>query len=479
METPAPLRTPAAPAAPPPRRDAGADSARWPAVLRLVLLAGCVLVPCVFATRVDEVFVIPKLTALWVLLCACLGVVAVGAAFESRSAWPSVRPGPADAAAAAFAGLNVIAWALSTDRAQSLLGETYQRQGLLTLLMYVAFFAVARFAVTDARGLRWLAAATAAGATLVAAYGLVQRASLDPVWEGYLPAGRVFSSIGEPNALAAYLVLAIPVTASLLAGRPAVRAAAGVALALMVPALLLTFSRSGYLGLLVSLPVLALGVLGPPVPWRRVAAAAAVVLAAVAVTVAAVPPARGVVSDAWTRAASSGDVDGDPSIRFRLDAWEVALHVAADNPLHGTGQETFPDVFPEYGHRVLPPERAAVLDRFRVESPHDVYLATAAGAGVPALLAYLAVVAAVATGLARAATATTDRRLRLLIAGILAGMAGHLVTDAFMSADLTTTWLFWVLMGAGLWTCTGARGVNLGRRPVEPRPRSADADIER
>ena len=39
---------------------------------------------------------------------------------------------------------------------------------------------------------------------------------------------------------------------------------------------------------------------------------------------------------------------------------------------------------------------------------------------------------------------------------MLAAVAGHLVTDAFMTADVTGTWLFWVLMGAGLGVAAGA-----------------------
>ena len=37
---------------------------------------------------------------------------------------------------------------------------------------------------------------------------------------------------------------------------------------------------------------------------------------------------------------------------------------------------------------------------------------------------------------------------------ILAALAGHLVTDAFMTADLVTSWLQWTLMGAGLAVAT-------------------------
>ena len=131
---------------------------------------------------------------------------------------------PVDVAVAFFVVLNVAAWSFSTDRRQSLYGERLQSQGLLTVLLYVGFFYVARLSLTGGRRLRQLAFAITIGATLVAGYALVQKAGFDPIWRGHLPMGRVFSSIGQLNALAAYLVLAIPIPASLLVAGKVVQA---------------------------------------------------------------------------------------------------------------------------------------------------------------------------------------------------------------------------------------------------------------
>ena len=347
-----------------------------------------------------------------------------------------------DAAVVAFVALNVAAWAFSTDRAQSLYGERLQYQGLLTLLLYVSFFYVARLAITNGRRLRLLFCAVAIGATLVSGYALVQKAGLDPIWEGYLPGGRVFSSIGQANALAAYLVLAIPVSAALLfGGRTSARAAVVLAIAAMIAALVLTRSRGGLLGFLAALPVLAVGwrpLLGAPTRRLRYALAAALVAGTLIVAIGAS------VSGELSRISSD-----DSSLRFHLDAWRVAAQVAAEHPVLGTGQETFPDVFPRYSHAVLPPERATALDAFRVESPHNVYLTIAYGSGIPALIAYIGIIAGFFVAAVRAARQAA-REIRLALVAMLAAAAGHLVTGAFMTADVTSAWLFWVLMGAAL-----------------------------
>ena len=190
---------------------------------------------------------------------------------------------------------------------------------------------------------------------------------------------------------------------------------------------------------------------------RRASRSASAALLCVGVAaVALVQPVRAAMAESWRRVASGTGSGADASPRFHLDAWHVAVRIAADHPVLGTGQETFPDVFPRYSHAVLPPDRAAALDVYRVESPHNVYLAIAAGAGFPALLAYLGVVAAFVVAVARAARRASDRWLSCAFVAILAAVAGHLVTDAFMTADVTGTWLFWVLMGAGLGVAAGA-----------------------
>jgi O-antigen ligase len=405
-----------------------------------VVLATCVVVPCVFWTRIDAVFVVPKLAVLWAALAIGLVLVGVGVVAKGRLPGEARWVPLVDVPVAVFVALSVAAWAFSTDREQSLFGERLQHQGLLTLLLYVGFFCLARVSITDERRLRLLSWAVAVGATLVAGYALVQKAGLDPIWDGFLPGGRVFSSIGQANALAAYLVLAITLSVPLVAGvSTAVRAVVLVAIAAMTAALVLTQSRGGFLGSLAATVVFAIvSLLTFSAPTRRLRYAVAAALAGVVVALAVAAAAAGGVD----RLTSS-----DSSIRFHLDAWRVAAQIAVEHPVLGTGPETFPDVFPEYSHDVLPADRANALDAFRVESPHDVYLGVAAGSGIPALVAYLAVIAGFFVVVVRGVRGAT-RDLRLALVAALAAVAGHLVTDAFMSADVTSTWLFWVVTGA-------------------------------
>ena len=106
----------------------------------------------------------------------------------------------------------------------------------------------------------------------------------------------------------------------------------------------------------------------------------------------------------------------------------------------------------------LPARSRRQLAKHRVESPHNVYLAIAAGSGFPALVFYLALLALIARSVLREARRNRERPTRVLLVMLLAALAGHLVTDAFMTADLVTSWLQWTLMGAGLAAATHPRG---------------------
>ena len=133
---------------------------------------------------------------------------------------------------------------------------------------------------------------------------------------------------------------------------------------------------------------------------------------------------------------------------MHLDQWTVGAAIVADHPLLGTGQDTYVLMFEDYRDDVLPADRAVLLSFFRPESPHNVYLAIAAGAGVPALFAYLAVVGAAAARATRATRSAADPRATVFAAACLAAVAGHLVTDMFLTAETSGSVSFWIVLGA-------------------------------
>jgi O-antigen ligase len=363
---------------------------------------------------------------------------------------------------AVFLVMNIVAYVVSVEPRTSLLGEPLQQVGLTTMIALAVAYAVARISVkVTARLVAFLSVAAIAG-TAVALYGVVQLAGLDPVWSG-LPRGRVFSSIGQPNWLAALLVMTVPITIAVAAtaNRSVVRYAGFVAVLLQLTVLLATRSRSGYLGLAAIAVIGMVILLRHPRRTRRtprqlaaVGVVAALLAASPIIGLGRITPEVAPTSLAQ-RAMSVFDVGGFDAQRY-IALWKVGAAIAADHPFTGTGQDTYAIMFPQYRDEVLDGTFADHFTAFRPESPHNAYLAIASGTGIPTLLAYVGViVSSLAVILPRAGTMG---RTRVLLIAIVAAMV------------LTGSWLFWALMGMGLTIAARQEDEQLAQTDEPGRP---------
>jgi O-antigen ligase len=399
----------------------------------------------VFTTALSDAFALPKTATMLVLTVLLLpGLLLLGL---RRGALSVGGWSVATIVLAVYLILTVAATVHSADSIQSLIGERLQYQGLLATLAYVVAFVAARAVLVSEERIRALALAVVVAATIASLYGLVQQVRLDPIWH-VLDRGRIFSTLGQANALAAYLVLALPLAVAVgLASNGRVRRLALLAAAVLIAiAIAFTLSRGGYLGALV-----AMGALGAflvrrsmltPRRARLVAACAVIVVGMVSL----VPPVTASFNQVVQRASKTIDL-AEGSASSHLDLWAVGIRMATDYPVLGMGPEMYPVLFPQYRNRVLSPARAAVMARFRPESPHNVPIAIAAGAGLPALLAYLAIVMSALVAGWRRLRIGQSLTERLLIAALLAAALGHLTTDLFMTGEVAGSWTFWILLG--------------------------------
>ena len=224
--------------------------------LGALILASCLIVPLLFTLAQRDAFALIKVTVLQIV--AVVGILLLGV----RRFWwgdrTRVSAPVTNIAMFVLVALNLTACILSMHPLRSLTGEELQHQGFLSLLVYVSFFYISHIALVDERRTVGLFSSIALGGTLVAVYALIQAARLDPIWP-YPAFGRTFSTIGQPNGLAAYLVVVAPVTAALLPRMQTTTARALVVLGagLMGAAVLSTKSRGGYLGFVASSLTLA------------------------------------------------------------------------------------------------------------------------------------------------------------------------------------------------------------------------------
>ena len=425
---------------------AGGDLGR---AIASLLAVGCVLLPLVFTIASADVFTLPKTVALWAVAVVAAVLVAFAVVRDGRLR----RVDPLTIAVLAFAGLTVLATILSIDPGQSLAGERLTYQGLLSTLAYVVLFVAARRSITSMPRVQGVALGLLASATVVATYAIAQSLSLDPIWTT-LYKDRPFSTMGQASALASVLGMATLLSLSLVVGRPRrVQAIVVAAATLSAIGLALTLSRGGYLGIVAGVVVAGLVLAAGrrrSVPWTRVSRAAIPVVGAVLVLGAVVlvwRPANAFAGQIAQRAFSIPAVT-ETSNRSHLDMWEVGIRIAAEHPIIGTGPDTYVLLFGDYRDRVLTPERAAVMARFRPESAHNVYISTAAGAGIPALIAYVAIIGLALAAGVRAARRDVSLAARLTLAGLMGAVAVHLVTDSFMTAEPSAAAIFWIMLGA-------------------------------
>ncbi|MDW3221210.1 MAG: O-antigen ligase family protein [Acidimicrobiales bacterium] len=405
------------------------------------LAAGAFVVPLIFWIGTDESFIAPKLVA--ASIAALIAAVRLG-----RSGWATLRHSSAttiDLAVGAWLVLVLVSFLGSVDQSQSWWGERFNRQGVFAALVYGATFAVARTAlVTTTRVLLVLRAASFAG-LLVGLYAIVQRLGADPIWDD-IPADRVFSTVGQTNSLGAALALVLPLSVGLaLAGGvlPRIHAVAAV---VELVALGLTLSRGAYLALVIATLMLGLFVLLHR-GWRWQGAAAVAIAATMAAGIAAVLlPGVDDVSSRVIDRATHEDEWSTGSIRNHLDLWIVAGHIIADQPIVGTGPDTYPVVFGDHRDDVLSESSARRLRVFRVESPHNIVLATAQGSGIPAAFAQLVALGAAVALAVRRGLGGADAPV--IWFALATALVGGFAASMFITADFTTTWLTWLLLGA-------------------------------
>lgn len=297
--------------------------------------------------------------------------------------------------ALAFLSVSALSTLFSGDILHSLVGETNRHDGLLTLAAGILlFYAAARFLDSWAK-VRVFLVAGVTSALIISLYGILQHYGLDPVpgWGiPWYPGTRVFSTLGWPLWLAAYLSLMTGAALALyfLSEARWERWLWLAAMAFMSAAWLYTYSRGPMLAAAVTVPVvlfLAYRRLGSvkPLLWPL-----AVVLATVMVAQFLSPHSTNVLNrfgDA-NLAPTLEEIPegGDLSVTTRLLMWRDTIPVILERPLIGHGPDNFAEPFKRHESEQL---RAFFPGGETIDKAHNELLQVAATTGLLGLAAYL------------------------------------------------------------------------------------------
>lgn len=281
-----------------------------------------------------------------------------------------------------------------------------------------------------------LAAAVNALLSLMQAAGLKLPLSIAKLG-GRLPTGALLGNEGYV-ALACALMASACLAIALNTGAQRTRRLALGCGALGVLAILLNLQLTSA----IALAAAALSIAA--VRWQKqwlISAGAALLL--IAVTTALVPPLRAAT---WA-ALPAGGVEGYQRITtYRLGAWVAALDMAAARPLTGYGPGTFAAEVQtqRFAAEIAMHERLRPpINANGFVFAHQDYLQLAAEAGVPVLLAILAALGMLLTGLLRLARAPGAPEplllLGVLIAGAIAALAWFPMQIPFTAIVLLLT----------------------------------------
>ena len=358
----------------------------------------------------------------------------------------------------AYLGLSLVSLALAFNKIQG--AEVLLTQAWLLLLCLLAMHHFRDPAA--AYSTLWTIAMSG---LVVALLGLLQYHGLQliplPTIYGNLPV----STLGNPNFVAHYLELLIPLILALLAvrRRPWEQTLLWVALILTMAHLLVAASRAGWLALAVGLTFW----FWPRLAFARrrlhqllVGALAALLLSApLGLVLDSAPSGDGqtlnrslsqLAQSTWDRALSSFDL-GNISVAQRLIIWGDTIALISAHPLLGVGPGNFELFLPAYRS----PERHQAwkqlmgdLTNVAYEAENE-YLEFAAEGGLLGLAAMLWLLGTVVWSGWNCLRHQDQPEIRALTRGCLAGLIATLVHCAFSFnlQDPASAALFWLLGG--------------------------------
>lgn len=306
---------------------------------------------------------------------------------------------------------QILSTITSIDKYTSVFGfPSRLNGGVLSLFAYIIIFACAQvnFSKIDAKKLLMTLVFTALAVSL---WGIPGHFDRDPsclVLTGQLTSGcwqkefnpktRIFSTLGQPNWLASYLVILLPISLVfiLYSKRNSQKYFFAITSVVIFWAIILTNSRSGLLGMAASLILLTL-LLSKNVLFENLKF---LLPTAIAFAVIVLAFRTGIVSRTQEFAPPTIQPSNHPTVQpstptdssqIRLIVWKGAIDVFKKWPILGTGPETFVSSY--YFVRPLTHNQTSEWE-FYYNKAHNEFLNYLANTGILGFIAYVAFVAA-------------------------------------------------------------------------------------
>jgi putative inorganic carbon (HCO3(-)) transporter len=344
-----------------------------------------------------------------------------------------------------YACLMVAATALSGYRYTSLEGAYTRYDGLYSQIIYVGIFFFAIQYLRKLSDLKRFIKISIATGSVVSLYGLLQAAGIDPVPWGlaFFEGKRSFATFGNPILLASYLSILLPLSIGMFFESKSKQQKVVYILSstLIGICLFSTMSRAAWVGVFVGVLVQFVLMGRAKLVNKQKLAISLMSIVIVIILAASLFLGANVL---LARAGSI--VNTDQSFANRLVMWESAVRIIKDNLLFGCGPDALAYTFPRYESVKMAREAPNQVQT----NVHNIYLQLAATSGIPALMAFLIIIAILflkANRYLNSPDSEQNQQQSFLVSSLVGGISAYLIQGIFGLSGIETSTFLWLFMG--------------------------------
>lgn len=400
---------------------------------RWFLGAGLFVLPLAYSFNTYDQYVLPKLLTARFILAGLLILFVARTVITGSVVWKRTS---LDLPLLAFLASAALSTVFAINQNVAVFGIYSRYDGLLTLVTYAGLFWLSAQMLSDAGEARTFLRVLLASGYIAAGIAIVQSVHDSLQYAAGYPA---FGTLGNPNVLGAFLAMVLVLAASeLLEARSTIARVLTMNVFVIVAlALILSSSRSAWLGAAVGSSIV---IVGSRRAVSRLRPVAVLLVGLMLVTgVAIVASASGGDRAVTVRAAALFDVSTWP--HERTEIWQDSLRLIAARPVVGYGPDTFGLVFPSLQTGDWGLTSSGI--RQQIDKAHAETLQIAATQGLLGLAAYIFI-------LATFASAFWNGRKRPAAWAVLGALVAYQATIQFNFTAMAAAQPFWIFAAAAM-----------------------------
>jgi len=439
----------------------------------LSYLALATVTPLLFSTQNSELFEVPKMLFVYLISTIIFFLTLIKFVLQNKitipKSWPLL-------ALFFFLIIQSLSTFTSIDKFTSVFGYPSRLNGsLLSQFAYFVIFAGALINL-DLKQAQKILTSIVVGALAVSLWGIPGHFGKDPscliltgkitsdCWQqDFNPTIRIFSTLGQPNWLASFLIITLPLAIAFALGSKNGRLKLFfTATSLIIfTALVMTNSRAGILGLAIAFGIFFL-VLGMKILKENSKIILALLAGLLILTfffgdflfarflegVKPKPNLQTPPSSTNSELQTTNSVPrGTESSEIRLIVWRGAYEIFKNWPILGSGPETFAYSY----YRFRPEAHNSTTEwNFFYNKAHNELLNYLANTGTLGILAYAMLIAKIVYNLYQKSQQSKDQKAQLIAKGVLAGFVGYQTSIFFGFSTVASQLIMYLTIALAL-----------------------------